>query len=198
MWWKVWYHVNSLWSHYSSVQVVISFSSVWYLSSSQICESQDKPLYLAALLQQLRGEKCIVFLSSVESTHRLCSLLNFFGELQIKIKEYSRLQRQVVRRYELCQSPTEAMQMKLLNQYNLSCTVAKHWRHSEGGMWKCLFLLMPWHEEWTLKGWKMSSIMTCLLTLRHIFIELVGLLGLAKLDAALHCCGKMKYVASAQ
>lgn len=62
-----------------------------------ICESQDKPLYLAALLQQLRGEKCIVFTSSVESTHRLCSLLNFFGELQIKIKEYSGLQRQVVR-----------------------------------------------------------------------------------------------------
>ncbi|KAJ8442619.1 hypothetical protein Cgig2_008395 [Carnegiea gigantea] len=70
---------------------------VWYLSSSQICESQDKPLYLAALLQQLRGEKCIVFTSSVESTHRLCSLLNFFGELQIKIKEYSGRQRQVVR-----------------------------------------------------------------------------------------------------
>uniref|UniRef100_A0A7C9DIE0 ATP-dependent RNA helicase n=1 Tax=Opuntia streptacantha TaxID=393608 RepID=A0A7C9DIE0_OPUST len=62
-----------------------------------ICESQDKPLYLAALLQQLRGEKCIVFTSSVESTHRLCSLLKLFGEFQIKFKEYSGLQRQAVR-----------------------------------------------------------------------------------------------------
>ncbi|GAY51212.1 hypothetical protein CUMW_132560 [Citrus unshiu] len=44
-----------------------------------------------------REEKCIVFTSSVESTHRLCTLLNHFGELRIKIKEYSGLQRQSVR-----------------------------------------------------------------------------------------------------
>ncbi|KAF7119336.1 hypothetical protein RHSIM_Rhsim13G0117000 [Rhododendron simsii] len=62
-----------------------------------ICESKLKPLYLVALLQTLQGEKCIVFTSSVESTHRLCTLLNFFGDLQIKIKEYSGLQRQSVR-----------------------------------------------------------------------------------------------------
>ncbi|KAL7212508.1 hypothetical protein ACSBR2_015240 [Camellia fascicularis] len=62
-----------------------------------ICESKLKPLYLVALLQTLQGEKCIVFTSSVESTHRLCTLLNFFGDLQIKIKEYSGLQRQFVR-----------------------------------------------------------------------------------------------------
>ncbi|KAJ6765184.1 ATP-DEPENDENT RNA HELICASE DDX51 [Salix koriyanagi] len=43
------------------------------------------------------GEKCIVFTSSVESTHRLCTLLNFFGDLKVKIKEYSGLQRQSVR-----------------------------------------------------------------------------------------------------
>ncbi|CAL5354821.1 unnamed protein product [Camellia sinensis] len=63
----------------------------------QICESKHKPLYLVALLQTLQEEKCIVFTSSVESTHRLCTLLNFFGDLQIKIKEYSGLQRQFVR-----------------------------------------------------------------------------------------------------
>lgn len=62
-----------------------------------ICESKLKPLYLVALLQSLGGEKCIVFTSSVESTHRLCTLLNHFGELRIKIKEYSGLQRQSVR-----------------------------------------------------------------------------------------------------
>ncbi|KAK7827707.1 dead-box atp-dependent rna helicase 1 [Quercus suber] len=62
-----------------------------------ICESKLKPLYLVALLQNLGGEKCIVFTSSVESTHRLCTLLKFFGDLQIKIKEYSSLQHQSVR-----------------------------------------------------------------------------------------------------
>lgn len=62
-----------------------------------ICESMLKPLYLVALLQSLQGEKCIVFTSSVESTHRLCTLLNFFGDLNFEIKEYSRLQRQSVR-----------------------------------------------------------------------------------------------------
>lgn len=62
-----------------------------------ICESKLKPVYLLALLQSLQGEKCIIFTSSVESTHRLCTLLNFFGDLNFEIKEYSRLQRQSVR-----------------------------------------------------------------------------------------------------
>lgn len=62
-----------------------------------ICESKLKPAYLVALLQSLGGEKCIVFTSSVESTHRLCTLLNFFGDLDISIKEYSGLQRQSAR-----------------------------------------------------------------------------------------------------
>lgn len=62
-----------------------------------ICEPQLKPLYLVALLQSLGGEKCIVFTSSLESTHRLCTLLNYFGDLKIKIKEYSGLQRQNLR-----------------------------------------------------------------------------------------------------
>ncbi|MBA0788728.1 hypothetical protein Gotri_026982, partial [Gossypium trilobum] len=59
-----------------------------------ICESNLRPLYLVALLQELGEEKCIVFTSSTESTHRLCTLLNLFGDLGIKIKEYSGLQRQ--------------------------------------------------------------------------------------------------------
>ncbi|KAF3449975.1 hypothetical protein FNV43_RR06054 [Rhamnella rubrinervis] len=62
-----------------------------------ICESKLKPLYLVALLQNLGREKCIVFTSSVESTHRLCTLLNFFDNLPFKIKEYSGLQRQSLR-----------------------------------------------------------------------------------------------------
>ncbi|KAL8460981.1 hypothetical protein ACS0TY_032464 [Phlomoides rotata] len=62
-----------------------------------VCKSKLKPLYLLALLDTLQGEKCIVFTSSVESTHRLCTLLNFFDDLKVKIKEYSRLQRQSIR-----------------------------------------------------------------------------------------------------
>ncbi|KAL3502192.1 hypothetical protein ACH5RR_036641 [Cinchona calisaya] len=62
-----------------------------------ICESKLKPLYLVALLQSLQGDKCIVFTSSVESTHRLCTLLNFISDLKVEIKEYSRLQRQSIR-----------------------------------------------------------------------------------------------------
>ncbi|GLT59170.1 hypothetical protein SLA2020_320060 [Shorea laevis] len=62
-----------------------------------LCESNLRPLYLVALLQDLEGEKCIVFTSSTESTHRLCTLLNLFGDLKIKIKEYSGLQRQPIR-----------------------------------------------------------------------------------------------------
>lgn len=59
-----------------------------------VCEAELKPLYLAALLQELNGEKCIVFTSSVESTDKLSSLLKSFGDLQFKIKKYSRLQHQ--------------------------------------------------------------------------------------------------------
>lgn len=81
---------------------VLSQALSLYLSVNiylmQICESKLKPLYLVALLQSLGEEKCIVFTSSVEATHRLCTLLNHFGELRIKIKEYSGLQRQSVRR----------------------------------------------------------------------------------------------------
>ncbi|XWS18671.1 hypothetical protein CRYUN_Cryun32bG0064700 [Craigia yunnanensis] len=62
-----------------------------------ICESNLRPLYLVALLQELGEEKCIVFTSSTESTHRLFMLLNLFGDLSIKIKEYSGLQRQSLR-----------------------------------------------------------------------------------------------------
>ncbi|KAI3756735.1 hypothetical protein L1987_56558 [Smallanthus sonchifolius] len=62
-----------------------------------ICEPKLKPLYLVSLLQSLQGEKAIVFTSSVESTHRLCTLLKFFGDLGIKIKEYSGHQHQTLR-----------------------------------------------------------------------------------------------------
>ncbi|KAK7359447.1 hypothetical protein VNO77_01407 [Canavalia gladiata] len=62
-----------------------------------ICERKVKPLYLVALLKSLGEEKCIVFTKSVDSTHRLCKLLNCFGDLQIDIKEYSGLQHQRVR-----------------------------------------------------------------------------------------------------
>ncbi|XP_020084688.1 DEAD-box ATP-dependent RNA helicase 1-like [Ananas comosus] len=67
------------------------------VSYKLICNSKLKPLYLVALLQELKGEKCIVFTSSVESTHRLSTLLKFLGELPFQFSEYSRLQRQSVR-----------------------------------------------------------------------------------------------------
>ncbi|CAO2823383.1 unnamed protein product [Amaranthus hypochondriacus] len=62
-----------------------------------LCESHDKALYLVALLQKLRGEKCIIFTSSKKMTHRLCSLLKSFGDLQMKVKGYSSCQHQAVR-----------------------------------------------------------------------------------------------------
>ncbi|RRT44449.1 hypothetical protein B296_00010226 [Ensete ventricosum] len=71
---------------------------IWITFSLTVCRSKLKPLYLVALLQTLGAEKSIVFTSSVESTHRLSTLLKFFGELPFKISEYSRRQRQPVRR----------------------------------------------------------------------------------------------------
>ncbi|CAN6546084.1 unnamed protein product [Malus baccata var. baccata] len=62
-----------------------------------LCESKYKPLYLVGLLQSLGAEKCLIFTSSVESTHHLCTLLNSFDHLPFKIKEYSSLQRQSIR-----------------------------------------------------------------------------------------------------
>lgn len=62
-----------------------------------ICERKVKPLYLAALLKSMGEEKCIVFTKSVDSTHRLCNLLNCFEKLEIVTKEYSSLQHQRVR-----------------------------------------------------------------------------------------------------
>ncbi|XP_014522783.1 DEAD-box ATP-dependent RNA helicase 1-like [Vigna radiata var. radiata] len=62
-----------------------------------ICERKVKPLYLVALLKSLGEEKCIVFTRSVDSTHRLCKLMNCFEDLQIDIKEYSGRQHQRVR-----------------------------------------------------------------------------------------------------
>ncbi|KAL9236020.1 hypothetical protein vseg_010734 [Gypsophila vaccaria] len=62
-----------------------------------ICGSKDKSLYLVALLQKLRGEKCVIFTSSVKTANRLSSLLNYFGDLQLQTKVYSGAQRQAVR-----------------------------------------------------------------------------------------------------
>ncbi|KAK3159350.1 hypothetical protein QOZ80_2AG0148940 [Eleusine coracana subsp. coracana] len=66
-----------------------------------ICKSNLKPLSLIVLLQELRGNKCLVFTSSVESSHRLSTLLGFFEDLPFKFSEYSRLQRESTRRKTL-------------------------------------------------------------------------------------------------
>ncbi|XP_010524536.1 PREDICTED: DEAD-box ATP-dependent RNA helicase 1 isoform X2 [Tarenaya hassleriana] len=66
-----------------------------------ICETELKPVYLVALLKTWEGEKCIIFTSSVETTRRLCKLLNFFGDSKIKAKEYSGGLNQSVRSKEL-------------------------------------------------------------------------------------------------
>ncbi|XP_068654649.1 DEAD-box ATP-dependent RNA helicase 1 [Aristolochia californica] len=62
-----------------------------------MCESKLKPLYLISLLKDLGTEKSIVFTSSVESTHRLSTLLKYFGDLPFKVREYSGLQHQSMR-----------------------------------------------------------------------------------------------------
>ncbi|CAA7057563.1 unnamed protein product [Microthlaspi erraticum] len=66
-----------------------------------ICETELKPVYLVALLKSWEGEKSIIFTSSVESTRRLCKLLNFFGDSKIRAKEYSGGLNQSVRSKEL-------------------------------------------------------------------------------------------------
>jgi len=66
-----------------------------------ICTSNLKPLSLIVLLQELQGNKCLVFTSSVESSHRLSTLLGFFEDLPFKFSEYSRLQRESTRRKTL-------------------------------------------------------------------------------------------------
>ncbi|PWZ22489.1 Protein EXECUTER 2, chloroplastic [Zea mays] len=66
-----------------------------------ICKSNLKPLSLIVLLQELQGNKCLVFTSSVESSHRLSTLLRFFENLPFKFSEYSRLQRESTRRKTL-------------------------------------------------------------------------------------------------
>ncbi|CAA7395612.1 unnamed protein product [Spirodela intermedia] len=66
-------------------------------SCTLICESKMKPLYLVALLQGLRGEKCIVFTSSMKRTRRLTTLLKFFGELPFKISQFWGQQHQSTR-----------------------------------------------------------------------------------------------------
>nr|CAB3451359.1 unnamed protein product [Digitaria exilis] len=66
-----------------------------------ICKSNLKPLSLIVLLQELQGSKCLVFTSSVESSHRLSTLLGFFENLPFKFSEYSRLQRESTRRKTL-------------------------------------------------------------------------------------------------
>lgn len=66
-----------------------------------ICTTNIKPLCLIVLLQELHGEKCLVFTSSVESSHRLSTLLGFFEDLPFKFSEFSRLQRESTRRKTL-------------------------------------------------------------------------------------------------
>lgn len=66
-----------------------------------ICEASLKPLYLVSLLEDLRGEKCIVFTSSLESTQRLNTLLKQFGDLPFKFSEFSSRQPQWSRKKTL-------------------------------------------------------------------------------------------------
>ncbi|OEL33667.1 DEAD-box ATP-dependent RNA helicase 1, partial [Dichanthelium oligosanthes] len=78
-----------------------SLEHLQYLVSLLICKSNLKPLSLIVLLQKLQGNKCLVFTSSVESSHRLSTLLGFFEDLPFKFSEYSRLQRESTRRKTL-------------------------------------------------------------------------------------------------
>ncbi|VAI50725.1 unnamed protein product [Triticum turgidum subsp. durum] len=66
-----------------------------------ICTSNIKPLCLIVLLQELRGEKCLVFTKSVDDSHRLSTLLGFFEDLPFKFSEFSSLQRESTRRKTL-------------------------------------------------------------------------------------------------
>eukprot|EP00897_Mesotaenium_endlicherianum_P006212 jgi/Mesen1/5619/ME000282S04781 len=63
-----------------------------------VCKAGEKPLVLAALLQQLAAQSTIVFTASVEATHRLFLLLRAFADqLPVRCVEYSSLQHQRAR-----------------------------------------------------------------------------------------------------
>ncbi|GAQ80742.1 Putative DEAD-like helicases superfamily protein [Klebsormidium nitens] len=62
-----------------------------------VCTAGEKPLYLIALLHQLKGQRTIVFTASVEATHRLFTLLQAFEGLPVLAGEYSSLQPQRAR-----------------------------------------------------------------------------------------------------
>lgn len=66
-----------------------------------IYEPKLKSSYLISLLQELRGEKCIVFVSSKKPPRKLNSLLESLVDLPFKICGYSSLQHQSVRRKTL-------------------------------------------------------------------------------------------------
>ncbi|XP_044353356.1 DEAD-box ATP-dependent RNA helicase 1 isoform X2 [Triticum aestivum] len=66
-----------------------------------ICTSNIKPLCLIVLLQELCGEKCLVFTKSVDDSHRLSTFLGFFEELPFKFSKFSSLQRESTRRKTL-------------------------------------------------------------------------------------------------
>lgn len=62
-----------------------------------VCEPGEKPLYLVALLGELKEQSTIVFTASVEATHRLYILLCSFEALPVSVVEYSSLQHQNAR-----------------------------------------------------------------------------------------------------
>ncbi|KAL7131125.1 hypothetical protein ABFS83_13G178000 [Erythranthe nasuta] len=76
-----------------------------------VCTLDLKPFYLLALLETLKGETCIVFTSSIKSADWLCTALNSFEDLQIKIKVYSRRQAQPIRRKTLAEFRTGKIQL---------------------------------------------------------------------------------------
>ncbi|KAL7131131.1 hypothetical protein ABFS83_13G178300 [Erythranthe nasuta] len=76
-----------------------------------VCTLDLKPFYLVALLETLKGETCIVFTSSIKSADWLCTVLNSFEDLQIKIKVYSRRQAQPIRSKTLGEFRTGKIQV---------------------------------------------------------------------------------------
>ncbi|RZC83868.1 hypothetical protein C5167_046651 [Papaver somniferum] len=71
----------------------VLYSTILHLHT---CDVKSRPLYLAALLHELKEEQSIVFAKSKDSTHELCTMLNCF-DLPFKIKEYSAFQPQSLR-----------------------------------------------------------------------------------------------------
>ena len=137
-----------------------------------VCESRDKPMVLFQLLEDLvsAGQRTLVFVSSIDSTFRLCTLLKIMEEKFDPMK-----------RYDLVEKTTDGGDGTTLSgiptifgEYSGRLSRSKrsmvlHDFREANSPIAVLFALMQWRAALILSWSTMSSIMTSLSGLRHTY-----------------------------